>query len=125
MAGSDWLASFLRRHKELSLMRNKPEAMSLAKASSFNGHNVELFFNNLEKLLTENDIPLWSIWSMDETGITTVQRPDRIIPRRERKQIGAITSQERGEIVTIAMAVSALGNSVPPFFIFPRYYRTF
>ena len=27
---------------------------------------------------------------------------------------------ERGALVTMALAVSAIGNSVPPYFIFPR-----
>ena len=31
------------------------------------------------------------IWNMDETGITTLRKPDRIIGRRGTKQIGAIT----------------------------------
>lgn len=36
------------------------------------------------------------------------------------KQIGRVTSAERGTLVTLAMAVSATGRSLPPFFIFPR-----
>ena len=34
--------------------------------------------------------------------------------------MGAITSAERGQLVTICVAVSATGNTVPPMFIFPR-----
>jgi hypothetical protein len=36
------------------------------------------------------------------------------------KQDGAVTSAERGSLVTMAVAVSASGNSIPPFFVFPR-----
>lgn len=57
---------------------------------------------------------------MDETGLTTVQRPSKIIAKRGSKQVGAITSGERGTLITIALAVSATGNSTPPFIIFPR-----
>ncbi|XP_047135156.1 uncharacterized protein LOC124812472 [Hydra vulgaris] len=57
---------------------------------------------------------------MDETGITTVQTPDHIVARKGFKQIGRVTSAERGNLVTVAVAVSASGNSIPPFFIFPR-----
>ncbi|KZR97022.1 Uncharacterized protein APZ42_008323, partial [Daphnia magna] len=52
----------------------------------------------------------------------TVQVPDRIVGRRGKKQIGSLTSQERGTLVTLCMAVSAVGNSVPPFFVFPRVH---
>ena len=57
---------------------------------------------------------------MDETGVTTVRKPDRIIGRRGTKQIGAITSAERGTLITVGGTISASENSIPPQFIFPR-----
>ena len=57
---------------------------------------------------------------MDETGVTTVQAPSRVVARRGLKQVGAMTSGERGTLVSVAYAVQALGNSIPPFFVFPR-----
>lgn len=57
---------------------------------------------------------------MDETGVTTVQIPDRVVARKGVKQVGRIVSAERGTLVTLAVAVSATGYLVPPFFVFPR-----
>ena len=57
---------------------------------------------------------------MDETGVITVRKPDRIIGRRGTKQIGAITSTERGTLITVVGTISASRNSIPPYFIFPR-----
>ena len=57
---------------------------------------------------------------MDEAGVTTVRKPDRIIGKRGTKQIGAITSAERGSLITVGGTISASGNSIPPHFIFPR-----
>ena len=57
---------------------------------------------------------------MDKTGVTTVRKPDRIIGRRGTKQIGAITSSERGTLITVGGTISASGNSIPPHFIFSR-----
>lgn len=60
------------------------------------------------------------IWNVDETGITTVQKPSKIVAKKGVKQVGAITSGERGVLVTLTVAVCANGNSIPPMFIFPR-----
>lgn len=120
MAGPDWFGSFLKRHPRLSI--RTPQATSLSRATSFNKTNVELFFNNLASVIDRYHFRPNDIYNMDETGITTVQRPDRVIARRGFKQIGSLTSAERGTLVTMAIAVSAGGNSVPPFFIFPRVH---
>ncbi|XP_068246724.1 uncharacterized protein [Palaemon carinicauda] len=57
---------------------------------------------------------------MDETGVTAVQKPVKVVARKGSKQIRKITSAERGTLVTVAITVSAIGNAIPPFFIFPR-----
>ncbi|GAA6089982.1 histone-lysine N-methyltransferase PRDM9-like isoform X1 [Tachysurus ichikawai] len=64
--------------------------------------------------------PKEDIWNMDETGITTVQNPENIVARKGVKQVGAVTSAEQGTLITVACAVNALGNSIPPMFIFPQ-----
>lgn len=60
------------------------------------------------------------IHNVDETGVTTVQTPKQVVAEKGKKQVGAITSAERGELVTVVCAINATGNAVPPMFIFPR-----
>ena len=48
-----------------------------------------------------------------------VQRPNGVADEKGVKQVGAITSGERGKLVTVTVAVSASGKMIPPFFCFP------
>nr|CAI5825316.1 unnamed protein product [Callosobruchus analis] len=118
MAGEVWLRLYMKRHGILSL--RMPQATSIARATSFNKTNVELFFNNYSSLLERYHLEPKDIWNVDESGITSVQKPDRVIARRGQKQVSAMTSAERGSLVTIALAGNAIGNCIPPTFIFPR-----
>lgn len=54
--------------------------------------------------------------------MTTVQCPKKVVAPKGTKQIGAIVSQECGQLVTVAVAVNAVGNCLPPAFIFPRVH---
>lgn len=117
-AGTEWLNLFLKRNSELSI--RQPEATSLARATSFNPTNVKMFFEKLSDVLSRHPFEAFSIWNMDETGVSTVLRPRKIVAQKGMKQVGTITSAERGEMITVAVAVNAQGNSIPPMFIFPR-----
>ena len=52
--------------------------------------------------------------------VTTVQSRGKVISRKEKKQVGATTSLELGELTTLACAINALGNALPPLYIIKR-----
>jgi hypothetical protein len=56
---------------------------------------------------------------MSEKGITTVVKPKKIVAGRGVKRVGTVTSAERGELITAAVAVSAQGTFTPAMLIFP------
>lgn len=62
------------------------------------------------------------IYNLDETGITTVQVPGKVVSATGKKQVGSTSSQERGELTTMCCAISASGSHIPPFYIFPRVH---
>lgn len=117
-AGEEWLVGLLKRRQDLSI--RQPEATSLARGTAFNRHNVGEFFDNLNELYSRHGYGPEAVYNCDETGLTTVQRPTKVIAAKGIKQVGAVTSQERGQLVTVCCTINAIGNTIPPFMIFPR-----
>ena len=117
-AGPDWFSAFMKRNADLAI--RTPEATSMSRAINFNRVNVNMFFNKLATVMDREKFQAGDVWNLDETGVTTVQKPRGVVATKGLKQIGSITSSERGELVTMYVAVSANGNTVPPMFIFPR-----
>lgn len=96
-----------------------PKATSLSRATSFNRHNVGMFFENLRCHREVHVQPTRHI-QCDETGLTTVQKPSKVVTTKNAKQVGGITSAERGQLVTALCTINDVGNSIPPMFVFPR-----
>ncbi|KAF2904165.1 hypothetical protein ILUMI_02009 [Ignelater luminosus] len=77
MAVPDWYLGFLTRHSRHLICT--PQATNLSKATNINKTNVDLFFQNVSIIMERHHFLSNDIYNMDETSITTVQRPDRIV----------------------------------------------
>ena len=109
---------FFKRHPELSL--KQPESTSLARATGFNKVRVNKFFDLLKQIISDSNIAPDKIFNMDETGMSTVQRSQKIITQKGVKQVEKISSAERGKTVTAICCMNSSGFYVLPIFIFPR-----
>ena len=116
-----WLGFKARRILALGL--RAPEATSLGRATAFNRHTVGEFYDNLGKVIDQYHFGPQDIYNVDETGCATAHNPKDIVTGIEKKQVGSMTSAERGELVTIVYMIGASGAVLPPMFIFSRVWR--
>jgi hypothetical protein len=83
---------------------------------------VKGFFENLRELMSRHIFTANKIYNLDETDNSTIHVPPKIICDKEIKQVGSVTSGERGMNVKMIVVVTAIGIHVPPIFIFPRVH---
>ncbi|GBP19533.1 Pogo transposable element with KRAB domain [Eumeta japonica] len=117
MAGRDWLDGFLKRN---SISVRKPKATSINRITTFSKEEVQLFYRLLVDLMNKYKFAPNNIYNRDETGISTVQVPGKILSPKGMKRVGSITSWERRKNITLLCGMSAVGGFVPPMFIFLR-----
>ena len=117
LAGKEWFRCFIKKY---NISYRTPEATSLARAIAFNRYTVNKFFDHLASVMDRCKFTPNTIFNVDETGVTTVQSPKQVLAAKGTKQIGSITSRERGELVTLVCCISATGNSCC---IFARIHR--
>ncbi|CAH2099225.1 unnamed protein product [Euphydryas editha] len=104
-----------------NLLVEQPTGTSQARANGFTKERIDEFYDNLEKIQADKCFPAARIFNVDESGLSIVQsKIPKIIARKGKKQIGAMTSAKRGSLITTVICMSPAGIFVPPMIIFPR-----
>ena len=80
--------------KDISL--RKPQGVPINRILGCNKEDVQRYFLKLNQLLDENDFSPHQIYNCDETGITTVHKPVKVIAKKGKKSVSSATSGERG-----------------------------
>ena len=108
-AGKDWLKRCMKRHSDKLSLR-QPTGPSTVRATGFSKEQVEIFFDLYEKELADHDYLPSLIFNVDETGLTVVQKKQpKILARKSKRQIGALTAAYSGSLITIIACMSASG----------------
>ena len=96
----------------------------MSQAAAFNEANKNKFFEIYQHELEKEQFTASRVRNVDETGFTAVHAPRKILAKRGLKQVGKITSGEKGVTTTAVCAFSASGNYIPPMLIFKRKRMT-
>ena len=114
--GRGFMRGFMKRWPELRMA--KPRSLDVARARSTNPHSIGEYFKELEQTLTTNNLleRPGNIWNLDESGFSPEHNPPRVLCDRK-TQPQAIVSP-RGPNTTVIGCGNALGQSVPPYFVF-------
>ncbi|CAH2096960.1 unnamed protein product [Euphydryas editha] len=112
----------MKNHPEISL--RTPEATSVARCKGFNKETVMAFFDKYESLLDMGQFTADKIYNMDETCLSTVHKPSKVLAQKGKYQVGAVTTGERGVNTTCICCMNAAGEFVPPMLIYKRKRMT-
>jgi hypothetical protein len=108
----NWFYGFTKRWPELKTV--KPQKLSIARAKSTSRETLESYFNELDSVLTSNNIKdkPHKIYNIDETGVNSEHSPPKIVCRKDTTPQN-ITSA-RSSTVTVIASGNAAGQSIPP-----------
>ena len=115
-AGRSWFDGFMARHPKLTI--RKPQPLSYCRAVSSNKDTIIDFFGKLGALNLISK-PM-QIYNVDETGVSIVHKPGKIVAEVGHSNVYSITSAEKGKTHTIVTCVSASGYVLPPLMVYPR-----
>ncbi|XP_065681865.1 uncharacterized protein LOC136095355 [Hydra vulgaris] len=109
LAGRDFIVGFLKRQPFLSI--RKPEAVSINRVFGLNKAAVQRYFDNLEKLINENQFEANRIYNCDESGLTCVHKPLKVIAHKGQCVVSS---------TTVILAFNCVGHYILPIIIFKR-----
>ena len=120
IAGRAWLDGYLKRNPKLTLRSAQP--LSYNRAVCANVDTINDYFAKLAAVCARLNIltKAMQIYNMDECGITVVHNPGKVMTEVGRKNVWSISSAEKGKTHTLLCCVSASGQALPPFMIYPR-----
>jgi hypothetical protein len=93
-----------------------------SRAVAGNPEVIRDFFGKLGALYGRLNLLLkpTQVYNADETGISIVHKPGKVLAEVGRKHVYSVVSGEKGKTHTILACTSAAGYVVPPLMIFPR-----
>ncbi|XP_060602824.1 uncharacterized protein LOC132755901 [Ruditapes philippinarum] len=112
-----WLYQFIRRWPELNI--KKPRSLDMARARRTTREAIDCNFDALNNIMVKYHLLAKPhlTYNVDEKGLNSEHKPPKIVSGKHHK-VQAVTSG-RSKTVTVIGCVNAVGQQVPPYFVFP------
>ena len=96
--------------------------MSYARAVCANKHTIDDFFAKLGAIFGRLNLisKPGQIYNVDETGVTIVHKHSKVVAHIGRRNVLSLTSADKGKTHTTLACVSASGQVLAPFMVYPR-----
>uniref|UniRef100_A0A0K2TNF2 Jerky protein homologlike [Hydra vulgaris] n=1 Tax=Lepeophtheirus salmonis TaxID=72036 RepID=A0A0K2TNF2_LEPSM len=113
----DWMVLFEKRHCHM-LTSRKPELLTRARAEGLSEGVINLFFDHYINLLKDNGLneSPHRIFNLDETGLTTDPRSQKVFIKRGSSYLQSATSGKFYH--SVLFCASASGKCMHPFTIY-------
>jgi hypothetical protein len=111
-----WWNHFKKRHP--NLVKRRTDELQRVRGDALVAKRIKHFFQTYVKVIEEKNIPPEKIYNCDEVGIIIDAPPKETFTKRGTKRTYVRTSGNR-VLISMMGCVSAIGNFVPPAFVFP------
>jgi hypothetical protein len=115
--GFDWFYGFMSRWPQLKV--TKPRSLEVARAKYATETAISNYFGELKTILNKYNLmdKPQCIFNIDEKGLNSEHKPPKIVAGKMYKA-QAVTSG-KSQTITMIGCANAVGQQVPPFFVFP------
>ena len=111
----NWYANFLKRHTMLKLSSPR----DINRVPAFNREKISGYFNRLKNNLEEHNLleKPHRIFNIGEKCIHQQYNPNKVVGNKTFKAIEVTPPEDK--TITIIGCGNAIGQQIPPFFVFP------
>ena len=113
IAGRGWYEGFMACHVILTL--RTPQPLSYARTVCANKEIIDFFLPKLGAAFGQMNLIAKpsQIFNSDETGVTIVHKPSKVVAHIGQRNVPSLTSADKGKMYTVLACVSANGQVLP------------
>lgn len=116
---NNWVYRFLERWDN-RISSVFPQGLESTRAKAATPEVIEKYYSELERIMTKYNLheQPHKIFNVDETGLKPEHKPSKVLASKSKNVKPNTITSPKGNTTTLYGCVSAVGQVLPPFFIF-------